>query len=147
MNVRIWCLRHEEAAGRVRLQALYRDMPAFENHVLEQQRAFLLEELAGAATDASWLPAELAGWLLEDSPDDVQALGDAGQLPSETRDGARRFAARPCLERWAAAQLGRVRFRGDAEVREALDKLARGESAPAGAAARASLTALAAAEA
>jgi hypothetical protein len=85
----------------------------------------LLEDLAGGAADASWLPAELAGWLLEASPDAVQALGAAGQLPAVVRDGRRRFAARPCLERWGAAMFGRVLYPGDPAVRDALAGLAR----------------------
>ena len=77
----------------------------------------------------SWLPAELAGWLLERSPDDVQTLGTSGVLPSEMRDGRRLFAARPCLERWAAAMLGRVLYPGDTQVADTLASLTQSDVA------------------
>ncbi|MGH2355002.1 MAG: hypothetical protein ACRDJN_25620, partial [Chloroflexota bacterium] len=145
-----------DPAGRARLRALCREMPAFENELLEQHRSFLLEELGRAAVTAdgkrgtdgiderggeAWLPAELAGWLLELSPDDVQALGTAGQLVSTMVDGRRLFAFRPSLERWAAAMFGRVLYPADSATSDALDALAGSDSAVVRHAARAARTA------
>ena len=126
-RVELGYLVPEDRARRERLRALCREMPAFENHILEQHKAFVLEEIGRAARGRigePWLPAELAGWLLEASPDEVQALGAAGRLPSTILDGRRCFAARPCVDRWAAAMLGRVLYAGDTVVADALDALA-----------------------
>lgn len=124
------CYRVPEGErDRRRLTALCADMPAFENFILAQYRTFMLEQLAIAndkstpLSDGEWLPAELAGWLLERSPDDVQVLGAAGDLPRRAEHGHAAFAARPCLQRWAVAQLGRVVFPGDAAVIQALRTL------------------------
>lgn len=115
----------EAEAQRRRLRALCADMPAFENHVLEQLRGYLLEELrtvrdeSAPLPDGEWIPAELAGWLLERSPDDVQALGREGNLPTRVTDGTTTFAARPCIEQWLAKTLDRVRFPDDSQVTDA----------------------------
>jgi hypothetical protein len=131
-RVELGYLVPEHRAARERLRALCREMPGFENHVLERHRAFVLEQIDQAARGAAgepWLPAELAGWLLETSPDDVRALGASGRRPSAWLDGRRRFALRPCLERWAAAMLGRVLHPDDSATAAALDALAAADTA------------------
>jgi hypothetical protein len=145
-RVELGYLVPEDRARRERLRALCREVPAFENHILEQHGEFVLEEIGRAAhgrIGERWLPAELAGWLLEASPDDVQSLGAAGRLPSKVLDGRRYFAARPCVDRWAAAMLGRVLYPGAAGVAGALNVLARADAEVVRHAARAAQEALA----
>lgn len=142
----------QEDAARRRLRELCGAMPEFENSILERYREFLLEELAASAAAAAdgspapafggWVPVELAGWLLERSPDDVQALAERGDLASADVAGRRRIAETPCLQRWAAAMLGRVLFPRDREIEGALNALASHETPLVRMAARASLEAM-----
>ncbi len=114
----------EDGPARRRLREMCGAVLPFENYILEQYRAFMLDELATAQQNDNWVPAELAGWLLESSPDDVQAAAARGAIASMTRDGRRLIAERSCLQRWAATMLDRVLHPGDTAVADSLDALA-----------------------
>ncbi|MBI3972528.1 MAG: nucleotidyltransferase domain-containing protein [Chloroflexi bacterium] len=147
-RVELGYLVPEDAGTRRRLRDLCAAALEFENHFLAAYREFALEELAGAARDAAWLPVELAGWLLlravEDRhvPAHVEGWASQGGIPVQRQGDQTLVAARPCLEAWAAGMLGWVLFPGDERVAHGLSTLVNGETAGVRHTARASLAAL-----
>jgi hypothetical protein len=141
-RVELGYLVPEDGAARRRLRGVLAEALALENHFLGELRDVLLEEVDTAQAASGWLPAELAGWLLDLSPDQVQGLAKTGVLPVRMDNGRRLVAERPCLEAWVATMFGRVRYPGDERIGAALARLASADTEVVRQAARASLAAL-----
>jgi hypothetical protein len=99
-----------DAEARGRLRDMCAGALAFENHAVACCREFLREELERAGLNGGWLPAELAGWLLDRAPDTVQVLAAGGELAAQGKAGRAIVAAGPCVEVWATNLLGRILF-------------------------------------
>ena len=119
----------EDHAARRRRRDLCGAMPAFENHMLDQHRTFVLDDLSGTARSECWLATRgarrlVAGAVARRRADHLDTWGDRVDDP----DGRRSIAERPCVQRWAAPMLGRVLYPGDAAVAGALNALANADA-------------------
>ena len=138
-RVELGYLVPEDGGARRRLRDVLAAALALENHFLTELRDFLLEEVQTAQRGTDWLPAELAGWLLDLTPDEAQGLAKTGLLPVSAHERRRVIAERPCLEAWVTRMFGRVRYPDDERVSAALSSLAAADTEVVRQAARASL--------